>query len=715
MNYICRATPVQECLSEYPLSGRSVRKSALTPQVSDTAVSPSASQSDCVSLLSASLTLQLCLSPPSIFNTILIQYIGGMKSTYIGFILLSLACLLLFIYLNLHDESDFIYSVSTLSSKKCQNSDIVLNSKSLTRAYGRSFHQQYHYNLHGHSVTEDVQILFNQALLHLYGYNRIEANRNIKAAIEEDPQCGMCYWVLAYCNAPNINTEITEQNVVDGRLAIDKAYELSTRNKEEYTDLEKLLVLAFRTRFTDDINKWRVNNQSFYDMEYSKFMKNVHEKFPQNIDVLVLYADSILILTPWNYYERDKVTPKLEMQTALLLLEQALELSNHSHPLALHLYIHVTEQSLNPANGLKAANSLALLVGNEGTSHLVHMPAHTYMRTGLYLKCIKSSLDAILLDVKYGHLCLSPYVPLHNKALLISCALNNGDKALALRHSFSVSKTCDGFEKYIAGLFPTPKELIYARFGNWNEILALTGNDFLSSFGRELVNTLELPTFMQVVKFYAITLANINLNKLTKSSIEENLVYFSKLVNEIPADTIPSSNPFYPYHQSLGFIMNSTVYASYYVSSNHIEEAIRIVQSAVNLQASFKYIEPENFYLPLRQCLGALYLDLGIKRNDTMYLLKAVDEFAIDLTEHPYNGWSLHGLVKTKKSINKLNSRRSRLLKPQQLEYDLLNDSFSIDWGNLSLDVLETLYRHAKNAWRDNKKIVTSCHELGLK
>ena len=52
------------------------------------------------------------------------------------------------------------------------------------------------------------------------------------------------------------------------------------------------------------------------------------------------------------------------------------------HLLALHLWIHITEQSDRPSEGEDAADLLNKYASENITSHLGHMPAHIYFRTG---------------------------------------------------------------------------------------------------------------------------------------------------------------------------------------------------------------------------------------------------------------------------------------------------------------------------------------------
>src|SRR5204862_2069698 len=72
---------------------------------------------------------------------------------------------------------------------------------------------------------------------------------------------------------------------------------------------------------------------------------------------------------------------------------------NPVHPGANHYYIHAVEASKAPERALTSAGRLETLV--PGAGHLVHMPAHTYIRTGDYAKSAKSNADAALVDEKY--------------------------------------------------------------------------------------------------------------------------------------------------------------------------------------------------------------------------------------------------------------------------------------------------------------------------
>ena len=64
-----------------------------------------------------------------------------------------------------------------------------------------------------------------------------------------------------------------------------------------------------------------------------------------------------------------------------------------------HLYIHAVEASHTPERALLSADRLAALSPVAG--HLVHMPAHIYMRTGDYARAAESNEWAARADQEY--------------------------------------------------------------------------------------------------------------------------------------------------------------------------------------------------------------------------------------------------------------------------------------------------------------------------
>ena len=65
---------------------------------------------------------------------------------------------------------------------------------------------------------------------------------------------------------------------------------------------------------------------------------------------------------------------------------------NPDHPGACHYYLHAVEASSQPERALPCAERLPGLM--PGAGHLVHMPAHIYMRLGKYHEAAERNQQA---------------------------------------------------------------------------------------------------------------------------------------------------------------------------------------------------------------------------------------------------------------------------------------------------------------------------------
>ena len=107
-------------------------------------------------------------------------------------------------------------------------------------------------------------------------------------------------------------------------------------------------------------------------------MGDLSRRYPDDLDAAVIYAESLMNLTPWKLWTPDG-KPAANTEHIVSVLEPVL-LRNPNHLGANHYYIHAVEASRTPARALPSAQRLAVLA--ESSGHLLHMPAHIYARTG---------------------------------------------------------------------------------------------------------------------------------------------------------------------------------------------------------------------------------------------------------------------------------------------------------------------------------------------
>lgn len=102
------------------------------------------------------------------------------------------------------------------------------------------------------------------------------------------------------------------------------------------------------------------------------------------------------------------------------------------------------------------------------------MPAHIYLRLGRYNDAITSSIQAINADNILISKCLTPYVPNHNIAMLVSAALFSGRYSIAMKYSpyHAIGMPHDA-ALYLSALYPSPKDIVMTKFGLWKDIIEL--------------------------------------------------------------------------------------------------------------------------------------------------------------------------------------------------------------------------------------------------
>src|SRR5581483_10546388 len=131
--------------------------------------------------------------------------------------------------------------------------------------------------------------------------------------------------------------------------------------------------------------------------DYRDAMREVVKQFPDDLDAATLFAESGMNLHPWGLWHPDG-TPESGTEEIVSTLESVIR-REPNHMGAVHYYIHAVEASPSPERALAGANRLAALAPAAG--HLVHMPAHVYIRTGDYEAAVKTTEKAAEADQAY--------------------------------------------------------------------------------------------------------------------------------------------------------------------------------------------------------------------------------------------------------------------------------------------------------------------------
>ena len=195
------------------------------------------------------------------------------------------------------------------------------------------------------------------------------------------------------------------------------------------SERERTLITALEKRYSADPRA----DRSALNQAYADAMADA-ARFPGDVEITTLYADALMNLLPWDYWEADGRTLKPPVARLVPTLEDALA-KDPRHPYAIHLYIHAVEASAAPERAV-----IRRLAGaaHAGAGHMVHMPSHIYFRLGRFQDSIAANKNAVAADEEYLAE-VSPYGTYpysyypHNVHFLVESArmVGNGPTALA--------------------------------------------------------------------------------------------------------------------------------------------------------------------------------------------------------------------------------------------------------------------------------------------
>ena len=464
----------------------------------------------------------------------------------------------------------------------------------------------------------EAQKYFDQGLRLAYGFNHDEAERAFREAARLDPKCGICWWGVALVLGPNINLPTDAERNARAVEAISKAKTKPARASK----VERALIEALSARYSAD----PAADRATLDAAYADKMRVVHQTFPADNDVATLYAESLMDLRPWKFWTPDG-TPAPGTEEIVATLEAVLK-RDPSHPGANHYYIHATEASKNPGRALDSAKRLETLV--PGAGHLVHMPAHVYMRTGNYAGASEANAKAAAIDEKYikehqveGVYPLMYYT--HNLQFLAASAAMEGRSAVSYDAAKKTTEIVVPLVKDMPmGEFLVPFAMYYAlRFGKYDDVLAMPQPD------SSLPTAVALWHFGRGVAFAAQK--NLELANAEK-------IAFDQAVSKVPPDAMMNLNT----SKGLLAVAAAVLEARLFAADGKPQKSINAWKVAVAAEDLLAYDEPPAWYYPVRESLGGALL---YARRPIL----AEKVFREDLERNPENGRSLFGLAEALK------------------------------------------------------------------
>jgi tetratricopeptide (TPR) repeat protein len=457
-----------------------------------------------------------------------------------------------------------------------------------------------------------------------YSFNHAGAVRSFREAQRQDPGCALCFWGEAAALGPNINAPMDGRDVPSALAALERAQALAS----SATPLERALIEALALRYSAD----PAADRAALDAAYADAMVKVAEQFPASDEVAVLTAEAVMDTTPWNYWQADKTTPVGRSMTAVRLLE-AVMARNPGHPQAAHLYIHMMENSRDPRLAEAAADRLAA-AGLSNAGHLIHMPAHIYINVGRQADSMKVNVAAARSDeafiresgdqsmFRYG------YYP-HNVHFIVVSAQLSGDMATAIREARRLRTVLDpATSQKVAWIqvVDAAPFMAVAQFGNPALILGMAEPDA------------RLP-YPRAMRHYARALARAQ--QRDSKGFEAEIAAMNDFkshegIAAMVAQGVPAPD--------LVQLAEHVARGRLHYARGEFPAAVEQYRKAAAIEATVPYTEPNYWYYPVRQSLGAALLAAGQAEA-------ASEAFRGALLQAPKNAWALYGLAQSEAQL----------------------------------------------------------------
>ncbi len=484
--------------------------------------------------------------------------------------------------------------------------------------------------------SELAQKFFDQGLRYAWAFHFPESIASYQQAAIHDPDHPMIYWGMAHAIGPNPNSRYSgmpDDPMGEGLKTINKAMALI----ENATPQEKEIISALHVLY----DKESIPDNNDRDIAYMKASEKLQEKYPNDPDIVTIYAESYMNIGRWDYWEKDG-TPKSITTKVADALENVL-LTNPDHTGANHLHIHLLEASQEPERALASADRLEATMPIVG--HVVHMPAHIYVRVGQYDKAIDSNLRSVDVDRQFleiwgdlpfpsiGTYPLSAKIhPPHAIDFIKYAATVQGNYEVAIKAAKDMEALMDPnnlgvvrAQTAIAGPW-----LINKIFGKWDALLntkrAAQGTPYLDG-----------------IWSYVIGSAHLANGELSKAEIELEKIKLILSMDNVDEYRV-GANP-------VSTVLSMAVLAltgEIHEARGNLEKAIEVYSDAVEIEDQNNYTEPPSWLQPMRHYLGSALLDAERASE-------AEAVYRRDLKWHKNNGWSLFGLWKSLEKQGKIN------------------------------------------------------------
>lgn len=492
------------------------------------------------------------------------------------------------------------------------------------------------------AISTDValaQTYFDQGLRFAWGFYFPESIASYQEASRLDPTHPMPYWGIAHAAGPNPNSRYA-QMPDDPQGAGLAAIEAALDRIDRATPMEAALIKALYVFY----DAKSISDPLERDRAYLAKMRELNKKHPNDPDIAALYAGSFMSIRRWDYWDKSG-----EAKGETLAVAEALEhviTTGDPHPGVYHLHIHLIEASLEPERAMVSADALEATLPIGG--HVVHMPAHIFVRVGDYQRAIDNNLRSLAVDKEFaqywGDLPL-PNIgtyPLSHKIhaghaldFVRYAATMQGSSELAIKSAKQMAEAISQhgtpmgrMQKRVAAPWVTLKI-----FGRWDELLTIESLPHSTPY---------LDGILSYVKGSA---------HLAKGSLDHAQQELSNIQRIAQSPDVSVNRAGATATAELLALAAHALDGEIKLAEGDLAGAIAAFEKGVALEDTNNYTEPPDWPQSMRLYLGNALLVAG-RFEDAEAI------FRKDLRWHQNNGWSLFGLMKALEAQNKKNEAK---------------------------------------------------------
>jgi hypothetical protein len=228
------------------------------------------------------------------------------------------------------------------------------------------------------SCNEAVQKEFDRAVALLHSFQFSRAIEGFNAVLGEDPTCAIAYWGIGLSDWSNpFAAGMKDKGQLQaGRESAERGKTLGAK-----TERERAYLAAVGKLYRD----FESTPQRARLIAYRDAMRTVAAKFPEDHEAQIFYALALAASedpADKTYVDRLKAGAMLEK-----LFEE-----EPGHPGLAHYIIHTYDVPALAGRALVAARRYSEIAPD--APHALHMPSHTFTRTGYWQESIDSNIAA---------------------------------------------------------------------------------------------------------------------------------------------------------------------------------------------------------------------------------------------------------------------------------------------------------------------------------